>query len=391
MNQSIVCCAICALLVFQGDALHAEKYAAPAAKIGKWSFSMNDTGPDLKQISAARHKQLRGNLQEITRLIAAVPVMNPPKGFEVRFWGSMSAKDSFAVCRGENCPPSRPTAALAMMIGRYEESDGRLKAAFNKPATMDVSINNLAHLFSHLPVLHRDAAGVLLPEPVFAGERSGMPTFLNNGHAIAVLASSGRSFWLPVSRERYLQAAIAATAGESGLPAAQRREEVSLDSVVQGIRPLEIEESTTWTDPTAEKVWVERRRSPAGKKKESAGVLQARRQKLQAELEAMTPPQRQLPARVDLAQTAGGQSPALLPVDSSAGVAVVTPDFSYFSQDKPPEAIQLVVIQWKFDGPTCYDPERSDISALIHNRALLEIYKTMDWNRLRAKVTQTVL
>jgi len=81
--------------------------------------------------------------------------------------------------------------------------------------------------------------------------------------------------------------------------------------------------------------------------------------------------------------------PALLPADSSGGVAVVTPDFRYFNPKLPPDAIQLVVVQWKFDGSTLFDPEKIGNAESVNNRALLDIYKTMDWKRLQAKVTQT--
>jgi len=391
MKLRKACLALCAALVLPGASLHAEEVPAPAAQVGKWTFSMSESGPDLKKIAAARQKKIKGDLQELTRLIAATPAMNPPKGFEVRFWGSMSGRDRYDICTGKSCPPSRPTAVLAMLVGRYEDKGGKLKAAFYTPATMDISTNNLGHIFSHLPVLYKDADGYLLPEPVRGGERAGMPAFLNNGHAVAVLAGNSRPFWLPVSRERYLQAAIAAVAKEIGVPATTVRKGKKQpdEEKVQSGKPILVEESRTWIDPADEKVRVEKSRSLADRLKEPPEVLQERLQTLKDELAALTPEQRRLQARVDLAAADDGQSPLLLPADSSNGVAVVTPDFRYFNPKLPPEAIQLVVIQWKFDGNVLYDPEKSGISGTVNNSALLEIYKTVDWNRLRAKVTQT--
>jgi len=391
MKLRNACFALCAALVWPGASLHAEEVPAPAAQVGKWTFSMNESGPDLKRITAARQKKIKGDLQEIARLIAATPVMTPPRGFEARFWGSISGKDRYDICTGKSCPPSRPTAVLAMLAGRYEDKGGKLKAAFYTPSTMDISTNNLGHIFSHLPVLYKDADGYLLPEPVRDGERAAMPAFVNNGHAVAVLAGNNRPFWLPVSRERYLQAAIAAVAKEIGQPAApvKNGKKSPAEEKVQSGKPILVEEGRTWIDPADEKEWVEKSRSLADRMKEPLEVLQERLQKLQEELAALTPEQRRLQARVDLTAAADGESPLLLPVDSRDGVAVVTPDFNYFNPKLPPEAIQLVVIQWKFDGNLLYDPEKSSISGTVNNSALLDIYKTMDWNRLRSKVTQT--
>ncbi len=366
---------------------------ASAEQVGKWTFSMNESGPDLKKIGAAGQKKLKGSLQEIARLITTTPVMSPPKGFEVRFWGSFSGKDRYDICTGKHCPPSRPTAVLAMMIGRYADKGGRLKAAFNTPSTMDVSTNSLGQVFSHLPVLHKDADGYILPEPAAAGERAGMPTYLNNGHAVAVLARKSRPLWLPVSRERYLKAEIAAVSKELGLPPApvkkgKNKPGKGVEVNTQSGMPILVEEGRTWIDPADEKAWVEKSRSLTGRIKESAEVLKERLLQLQAELAGLTPEQRTVQARVDGA-SADGQSPSLLPLDSSSGVAVVTPNFRYFNPKLPLEALQLVVIQWKFDGNTLHDPEKSGISETLNNRALLEIYKTMDWNKLRNKVTQT--
>lgn len=389
-----------ALALFTGGARAEEAPAlAPADQVGKWSFSMNEPGADLKKISNPRQKKITGELQGLSRLITATPVMNPPKGFEARFWGSMTAKDRFDICSGKKCPPSRPTAVLAMMIGRYEDRGGKRKAAFNSPATMDISFNNIGHVFANLPVLFKDADGFLLPEPVRDGERAGMPAYLNKGHAVAVLAGNDRPLWLPVSRERYLKAAVAAAAKEAGIPLTppkpqkkkgkQKPGEKQGEEKTGGGLPILVEEGRSWIDPAQEKEWVEQSRSLAGRIKESGEVLQERLQKLQADLAALTPQERTLPARVDLAAAADGQSPPLLPVESTSGVAVVTPNFGFFNAKLPPEKLQLLVVQWKFDGNTLYDPDRSDISDTLNNRALREIYRTMDWNGLRAKVIQT--
>lgn len=385
-------CSVVVTLLMAAVNVNAEEAVPLAEKAGKWTFSMSEPGADLKGLGKEKLKRIRASLQDISRLVISTPAMTPPKGFEARFWGSIAGKDRYDACAGKNCPPSRPTAVLAMMLGRYEERDNKVRAAFNTPSTMDISTNNLGHVFAHLPVLYKDAGGYLLPEPVRAGERAGMTTYLNNGHAVAVITRSDKPLWQPVSRERYLRAAIAAAAKGSGqAPAAVKKgKKKPLEEVkVPSGKAILIEASRTWIDPADEKEWVEKSRSLADRISEPVEVVKERLQKLQAELAALTPEQRSMAARVDLAAAAEGQAPPLLPPDSSAGVAVVTPDFSYFNRKLPAEAIQLIVVQWKFDGNLLYDPESSGIADTLNNSKLLEIYKTLDWQKLRSKVTRT--
>jgi len=378
----LLCCFIATLLCSSLN-VSAEETLPLAEKKGKWSFSMQD---DTEGVSKESLKKLRQSLQGIARTVTSVPVMSPPKGFEARFWGSVTARDRYDACTGQKCPPSRPTATIAMMLGRYSESKGRAKAAFNTPSTMDISVNNLGHLFSHLPILYKDEEGYLLPEPNLDGERAGMRTFSNNGHAIAVISRNDKPLWIPVSRERYLKAAIAAT-GEKLTSSNKGNIKPSTEINITSSKPILIEESRIWVDPTGGKR-VESSRSLTFGLKEPVEVLEKRGQKLQAELDAMPPEQRAQQARVDIVTTATGETPSLLPHDSSSGVAVVSPDFSYFSSKLPAEAIQLIIVQWKFDGNLLYDPQRSDISETLNNRKLLEIYKTMDWQKLRASITR---
>ncbi len=383
--RTLFCC-LFAWLFFTVLHVSAEEAVPLAEKEGKWSFSMSD---DSKVLSKERFKKQQNSLRDISAIITASAAMNPPKGFEARFWGSVTAKDRYDACSGKKCPPSRPTATLAMMLGRYEENNGKVKAAFNTPATMDISINNLGHLFANLPVLFKDAEGYLLPEPKPDGERAGMRTYANNGHAVAVMTSNDKPLWQPVSRERYLKAAIAAAAKSAGMPPKPVKKGKKQKAVEISGNPVMIEESRSWIDPAEEKRWVESSRSLAFEMKESVEVLQARLQKLQAELEAMPAEQRKMPARVEFITAADGESASLLAADSSAGVAVVTPDFRYFNQKLPFEVIQLLVVQWKFEGNQLYDPDKPGITETLNNKKLLETYKSMDWQKLRSKVTRT--
>lgn len=359
------------LFTAQGSAAEGENLAE---KTGKWTFSMNEPGPEMKKLGSARLKTIRGNLQEIARMIATSPALSPPKGFEARFWGSASGRDRYDICTGKRCPPARPNGVLAMMIGSYEESNGRIRAAFNRAATMDISVNNLGHLFSHLPVLYRDKEGILIPEPQRDGERRGVPVYLNNGHAVAFLSRSSAPIWLPVTRERYLQAAIA-TLGK----------ELVSGEGQQG-RHILVDEGRSWIDPAREKEWVEKSRSITGGIRESAEVLAERLRKLQEELAALTPEQRGSQARVDTATPAEGESPVLLPIDSSAGVGVVTPNFAFFNNKLPADAVQLVTIQWKFHGAPVFDPDRGGIEETLQNVRLLEIYRSVDWPKLAERL-----
>lgn len=355
---------------------------------------MSDAGSDLKKISPDKLKKIRGTLQEISRIVTSNPAMSPPKGFEARFWGTISTRDRFDVCTGKNCPPTRPVATLAMMLGRYEDKGGTVKAAFNTPSTMDISINNLGHIFAHLPVLYKDAEGFLLPEPQADGERAGYKAFSNNGHAVAVITRNGSTLWQPVSRERYLKAAIDAAARDAGEipppPVKKGKKKPATIDTVYG-KPVFIEEEKSWIDPLDEKVRVEKSRTLTFGSRDSNDFFRERVQKLRSELETMPQEERLMQARVDTLASTDEQSPPLLPAGNSTGIAVVTPDFRYFNTKLPIEAVQLIVIQWKFDGTPIFDPQKSDITENLNNQKLLEIYKSMEWQKLGAKVIRTGL
>lgn len=371
-----------AAMIFTAANSHAEETVVPAEKTGSWRFSMDEG-------SSRKTQKLRGLLQETARTIAAQPVMSPPKGFEVRFWGFIAPRDRFDICSGKKCPPPKATALLSMMVGRYAAKGETIKAAFGTASTMDISFNNLGHVFASLPVLYKDSDGFLLPEPVRDGERAGFPAYLNKGHAVAVIAASDRPLWLPVSRERYLKAAIAAEVKNLEVPPVARKKKGKKGAApgpTPSSKTIFVEESRTWIDPVEEKVMIEKSRLVTEGLKDSDEVIKERIQKLQAELDAMPPEQRDLQARVEPATAADSDAVPLLPPDSSAGVAVVTPNFRYFNPKLPADTPQLAVIQWKFDGDTQYDPAKSSISDTLNNRVLLEIYKNMDWQKLRSKI-----
>jgi len=386
MNHTVRLLLIISVAVFFSSAVsHGEETVIPSEKTGSWRFSMGES-------SGKGSQKLKGTLQEISRTIAATAVMTPPKGFEARFWGTVAPKDRFDICTGKKCPPSRPNAVLAMMIGRYESRGENIKAAFNTPSTMDISINNLGHVFTHLPVLYKDAEGILLPEPVRDGERAGFPAFLNNGHAVAVITSNDSPLWLPVSRERYMKAAIAAETKNLEIPPVARKKKGkkgATPAIAPSGKPLFVEESRTWIDPVEEKVMIEKSRRVTEGIKDTDEVIKERIQKLQAELDAMPPEQRSMQARIEPAAAADNETVPLLPPDSSAGAPVVTPNFRYFNPKLPADTPQLAVIQWKFDGDTQYDPDKSSISDTLNNRVLLDIYKNMAWQKLRARITRT--
>lgn len=385
MNYSVKMLLIISVAVFSSTAVcRAQEVVNPAEKIGSWRFSMDEG-------SGKKGHKLKGLLQEISRSITSLPVMSPPKGFEARFWGFIAPKDRFDICSGKKCPPSRPTAGLALMIGRYEPKGESIKAAFGTPSTMDISINNIGQVFASLPVLYKDDEGYLLPEPARSGERAGLPTYMNRGHAVAVVTSNDKPLWLPVSRERYLKAAIATEIKSLEIPLVERKKKKVKKSAPQGAtdgRQVFIEKERTWIDPVEEKKMVEKSRIVSDTAKESDDIIKERIQKLQAELDAMPPEQRSLPARI-AEGAADNESVPLLPSDDTSGVPVVTPNFRYFNPKLPPDAPQLAVIQWKFDGDTQYDPDKSSISDTLNNRVLLDIYRNMEWQKLRARITRT--
>ncbi len=388
-------CSLFVALLFTIPKVYAEEIVPLSEKEGKWSFSMSEPGADLKKLSKESLRKIKGSLQEVSRIYTGTPAMKPPKGFEARFWGSISARDRYDSCKGKGCPPSRPAAVLAMMIGRYEEKDGKIRAAFNNPSTMDISINNLGLVFANLPVLYRDSEGYMLPEPKLGEVRSGMTTFLNNGRTVAVVASKNRPLWLPVSRERYLKAAIETAGKQIGISSEpvkkvkkKKTDKKTAETETLVERHVFVEQGRTWIDPADEREWIENSRSALPGISEEPEQVKERMQLFQKELDELTPEQRKMQARID-ASSADSQQPPLLPVARTDGVVVVTPNFAYFNGKLPADTPQLITVQWKFSGNQIYDPEQSGISEHLNNQKMLEIYRDADWSSLIKRITQT--
>jgi hypothetical protein len=399
MIMRILLCYLSLVLLFTVPKVYAEEIVPLSEKEGKWTFSMSEPGIDLKNLNKEKLKKVKSSLQEISRIITSTPAMKPPKGFEARFWGSISARDRYDSCSGKNCPPPRPTATLAMMMGRYEEKNGKIRAAFNDPSTMDISINNLGQVFANLPVLYRDSEGYLLPEPKQGEGRAGMATFVNNGRTVAVIAAKNRPLWLPVSRERYLKAAIENTGKQLGIPsipekkakkkrAGKKTDKNAAESEALVERHVFVEQGRTWIDPADEREWIETSRSALAGIKEEPEAIQERMKLLQKALDELTPDERNMQARVDVSSGDSQQAP-LLPVGSKDGVGVVTPNFAYFTKKLSVETPQLITVQWKFSGNQIYDPEQSGISEHLNNQKMLEIYRDADWGALITRITQT--
>lgn len=399
MRLSKLVSALLALLLLSAATGFAAEGENLAEKAGKWTFTLNDPSQDVKKLGAARLKNLTKNLKDIAQVVTESPVMTPPKGFEARFWGSINHRDRFDICSGKKCPPTKAVAVLAMMMGRYEESNGKVKAAFNAPSTMDFSVNNLGQMFAHLPTLYKDKEGYLLPEPQRDGERLGFPAYRNNGYVVVTIARSSTPMWLPVSRERYLLAAVDNVKKELGLstePVIKKKtkskakaKDVKAEELPKGKGKLiMVEEGRSWVDPANEKAWLEKSRSLSDDIRDTNAYLNEKLQKLQAELDALTPEQRQLPARIDTTLPAEGESSALLPADGTGGVAVVSPNFGFFNRKLPADAIQLITLQWKFDGNPVFDPSKPGITENLNNQKLLELYKSAQWQKLLDRIPQ---
>jgi hypothetical protein len=389
-------CSLLVTLLITIPKVYAEEAVLLSEKEGKWSFSMSEPGADLKNVNKEKLRKIKGSLQEISRIVTSTPAMNPPKGFEARFWGAISAKDRYDSCTGKNCSSSPPAAVLAMMIGQYEEKNGKVRAAFNNPSTMDISINNLGQVFANLPVLYRDSEGYMLPEPKQGESRSEMSSFLNNGRTVAVIASKKRPLWLPVSRERYLKAAIETVGKQIGISEkpVKKVKKKKADKKAAETEPLVerhifVDQGRTWIDPADEKEWVENSRSVTTGMMEEPEKVKERMQLLQKALDDLTPDERKMQARIDASSADSPQAP-LLPTGRSDGIGVVTPNFAYFSKKLPAETPQIITVQWKFSGNQIYDPEQSGISEHLSNQKMLEIYRDVDWGSLVKRITQTV-
>lgn len=272
------------------------------------------------RLTAADASQFTANLQRVRDLLVARPVLQNLRGLEIA--GSIHPDDS-AVAPREPVPAKgflRYCPILRARNGKpfaYTDSSWQIAVGINKPC-----------LGLDGPNLSSDPRLYYEPKP--GGEVDGVRVYtVKNGSELIVFTRSGRTPWVPVTREEYAR---------------------------------------IWTG-----LWKKEAASmpPAG-----AAMMQGVIDKLEAKLRAMTPEERQMQARSGF---------ELSPVNAG-GLAIVKADPGWFDAALPRSAIHVISLQFDYSGDLDFThPEAT------RNPAPLRVWQTLHrsaWADLRSALAR---
>lgn len=254
---------------------------------GRVAVTLDEHNP--AGLDPACASQFSANLQRVRDLLVARPTLQNLRGFEIV--GSLHA-DAPAVVPREPVPAIafvRYCPILRSRAGKpfpYTDSSWQIVAGINEPC-----------LGLDGPNLRSDPRLYYDPKP--AGEVDGIRVYtVMNGSELIVFTRTGRTPWVPVTREEY--AAI-------------------------------------WKG-----IW---KKDPASMPPAGAKVMQAVIDKLDAKLRAMTPEQRQMQARSGFEL-----SPTTSRADEAGSLAIVKADPRWFDPALPRSAIQVISLKFDYSG-----------------------------------------
>ena len=303
------------------------------------------------------------------------PVLNPPRGVEVRphrtIWGPGPAE----------LGPPLPRATLVIQVFHPTVAQ-----AGEASATLRVHVNSLFPLtYGVGRPLAEDTDGVMFPEPVLVGRVGGAPVYWADPGTDCLVAfkKAGRPLWLPVSRGRYLEALVASlersfAEADSAFMAAEvdPGADKEMEEAMRRLREM---------DPTAaaelERQMAEMKRTMAAARSGLDGSdgsvvsreLRSKVGELKRELESLGPAGREAPAWIGGAH-ASQVSLLSAPGDDGAR-RLVAPNLDYLDGEAPPDEIQLLVVE--LDTGADHAPEMA-IVALLREQ--------LDWGVFRSLV-----
>lgn len=240
--------------------------------------------------SAAEVATLRTALTNIEQAVHATPMLNPPRGFDIRSSDrlDLACPTTPSLCRQAPLP-----GWIKFSFEEYSRTNGKTTTQTEEPLHVDVAFNDpgaayVQHEAGGSPHL-RDASGNAIVGPLVEVERAGGAVLYDNG--VVILGRNPRPLWVIATQEDYLLAVSAQLASSS--------------AVSHAGNPLEEE--------------------------------------IRGELAALTPEARRLQAHTHI----DSQAPSLL---ASASMPGATPLYkfnpAYFDAALPRTAIQLITVRF---------------------------------------------
>ncbi len=312
--------------------------------------------PDLTAIEA--------NMQKLVDVVKAVPLLNPPLGYDVRFTGTLNSADPPVA---KHVTANSYTVDLAFMDFLRSPTDPAVKTAFANQG-LSFHIND--------PYRALDASGYR--DPVFMrktwsddeGEFWIEPPSDNfNGlrfyrpYDMLVVTKGGASLWKPISAERFLpkyldEKRADATQAEARLVAARKTYDQANSADAQASRQKAIDAARARANGEAEARGLDesyRRQletlkgeaSPSQSNPDHKWYFGPKQALADAEAmaAALTPQARKMPACVTGYLLKADRWAFKMVPDGTAGCRrIVEVDFGLFDNKLPPSAIQMIVV-----------------------------------------------
>lgn len=147
-------------------------------------------------------------VERLAELIHQTPLFSPPRGFQARA-NARFFEDAYA-CNDKRCPSKALQAEMNVIFYYFVNSGGKpiWGGEANTDATISINcLERTAGINYHCGGLSLPDGRYILFAPVKTGELGGFPLY----HEHLIITRSKRPYWIPVTREQYLQALILAT------------------------------------------------------------------------------------------------------------------------------------------------------------------------------------
>jgi hypothetical protein len=371
---------------------------------GRVSIRLNAELTAMYQLSAAETEAFHGNLERLREILLAIPAFNPPRGHNAS--GRIQAANT-SLCPKLPCPKVPVTAWCDLLFPHYIASEGKPVLVGESGTELSIWINDPEppRLYNHFQLQEmvdpqRRRIYFLPPK---SDEVQGFPIYhaARDNVDMLILTKNSQPYWLPLSREAYLQAAIRDIEGYKAKVKVSR--DFSGDIYRKWMAEREqrqegyrlVYEQMKKTDPkkaeafrqemekTEQDVAARLKRDMEKNPPVTGPLLTGYEEILsrhQAALAAMTPAQRQMQARY--LRNKDANSPNLVAPDSGAGHPLVIVNPNFMNPNLARTAIQLMAVFFDY-GSLDFNPdhpEEWDLQRDPSPRRMNELRKTTNWN-----------
>jgi hypothetical protein len=365
--------------------------------VGNWDQKISLDYADDYGISSADRKALGGKLDALAAILRDSKVFNPPRGFMARLRARFLPP---SICPQTACPGWPAAADAAMMIYFFvgRNANGEYDWGGEANTSARFGLNDLGDTLSYRFELYQLPNGAnIYYSPRKTADIAGFPLFENT---VLVVAKEPRPYWVPVSREEYLKAAISFYQAElakhrkqlAAIPDSpyqdwlkgkeERRK--SREQAYAAIKKMDAAKADEYLKKAEEmEAAMEAKLKPlppegARLKADDDSVDRQAIDALQRELAAMTPAERRSQAwrgRIDEKKIGANFFSQLVPAGSAEAGPLVTLNPEFFDKSKPRSAVQLITIHMYWEGYSA-----SHIGVIRLN----EMLATTNWAKIAA-------